>query len=177
MKCSACKNLLAAYLDGDLSNGTKVAVAGHLAGCARCSALAERMRFAEARLSRMGEIEPRADFTNLIMARVAALPAPKRALARQLWWVGGYLAAGWALLALALITRAVSWRGIVVGAGSFVGKLGVASLALYRLAEHFHLFTVAALGVGIELVVLGALAAVGWKFISRFGASLLGARL
>jgi hypothetical protein len=160
-----------------LTNGSKLAVAGHLAGCAQCSAMADELRLVESRLAGVAEIEPRADFTHMVMARVATMPAPRPAWHARIAWIGTYLIAAWLLLALAISTRALSWQGVFVQIGAFTGKLAAGAGALYHIGQHFHVATFAGVAFAVEIILIIVAAVVGRKYISRIGASLLGARL
>ena len=177
MKCFACRQLLGDYLDGDLSNGVKVAVAGHLVSCAACSGLAQELHNADVKLAGLALVEPRADFTQVVMARVAALPVPHARPLVRVWWFAAYVVAAWVGLTAGILARGISWKPVVVGASTFAAKMSIAFDALYRIGQHFHLLSVAALGVGIEITLLIVLAVVGRNYISRLGATLLGARL
>jgi|GEM_PF-1645818 len=175
MKCSACRERLGAYLEGDLSNGSKLAVAGHVASCAACSEFALTLRAVDTRLACMTSIEPRSGFTPAVMNRIASLPAPRAARLTQLWWIVGYLAAVWAFVGVGVATRTLAWRTGLAAMSTFFGKAGVSLETLLRIAGHFHLAGVAAVGIGIEVSLLVVLAFVGRKYFSRFERTFLGA--
>lgn len=177
MKCSACRARLGAYLDGELQNGAQVAVAAHLAECAACREFAESLRAVGVRLAQLQAIEPAADFTSTVMARIAALPAPQPSRLGRMWWVVAYLAAAWVLLAIAGMTRAFSWQSAVAAGGTFAARMSVALDAVYRVGQHFHLVSAVALAFGFEIALLIVAGVVGRNYISRVGATLLGARM
>ena len=176
MKCTACRARLEAYYDGELSRGDALLMAGHLAQCAACSAHSRTLVDIENKLRRVGAWEPAPDFTIAVMAKIAALPAPHARRTRA-WWLVTYVLAAWAALGSAIALHAIGWQTVVADFGVFVGKLGVAGHTLYRLADHYHLTTVAALGATAEVIMLAAIAIVGRKYLSRIGATLLGARM
>ncbi len=96
MKCSACRERLPAYQDGVLAAGAAADLEAHLASCVGCRTFSEEMMVVEHRLARLTEIEPRVDFTSVVMARIAAMPAPARRQLRM-WWLGAYNMIVWAL--------------------------------------------------------------------------------
>lgn len=177
MKCSACRERLGAYLDGDLQNGAQVAVAAHLAECTACNQFAESLGAVDARLAQLQEIEPAADFTSAVMARIVTLPAPQPSRLSRAWWIVGYVAAAWLLLAIAGVTRAFSWQSVVAAGGTFVARVSVALDAVYRVGQHFHLVSAVALAFGFEIALLIIVGVIGRNYISRVGATLLGARM
>ncbi len=174
MKCSACKARLPAYQDGELSRGDQLLIAGHLASCSSCSAYHRELGAIDVMLERVSQINPSADFTLAVMAKIAALPAPAKGRPRT-WWIGAYVAAAWAVLTVAFATRIVHWESVVAAAAGFAAKAGVAAQTLVRVADHLNLFTYAALGTGVELALLVAVAVVGRRYLTRLVAIPLGA--
>jgi len=176
MKCSACREQLGAYFDGDLKPGARLAVAGHVAACAACSEFALQLRAVDARLAGLRSVEPHAGFTAAVLAKIAALPQAQRAWLSQAWWIAGYVGAAWAIVAVALATRTIAWQTALAAAGAFLGKAGVSLETLLRVAVHFHLGGLAALGAGVEIALLAVLAIVGRTYLWRLGHAPLGAR-
>lgn len=76
------------YLDGRLSAEERQAVRAHLDHCAGCRAEVEAWRSVFARLDRMPELAPSADFAERVMD---ALPAPEPLPARIRDWLRGLL--------------------------------------------------------------------------------------
>ncbi|MBC5808523.1 MAG: hypothetical protein DLM53_10685 [Candidatus Eremiobacter antarcticus] len=177
MKCSACKARLARYREGDLSAAAASAVRDHLERCQGCQAFLAELSALEARLARVREIEPRSDFTQLVMARIAALPSPARAGQRsRLWWLGMYDVVAWVLLAALAATGILHWQAIVGEGGLLAGRLALAGADLYRIAGHFHLGVYAAAGVLIESLAAIAIAIAARRTLRNVGNNLLGAR-
>jgi hypothetical protein len=90
MYCSDAEILLAEYVDGTLSGGTKAALENHLRSCASCRELAQDSSAAVAFLARTAVIEAPAELVNRILFH---LPSVKPSLARRLFGrvIGGWL--------------------------------------------------------------------------------------
>lgn len=166
MKCSACRERLPAYQDGVLAAGAVADLEAHLDACTGCRAFAEEMMIVEYRLARLSTIEPRADFTHMVMQRIAALPAPAARPTLRIWWLGLYNALAWVVLALLVTTGLLRWKTIVVETSVLFGKLALSGGALYRIADHFHLTTLALFGGLIEGAVLVALLYAGRHYLA-----------
>lgn len=175
MKCSACKERLAAYQDGELAAVQASEITAHLAQCSECQAFSESMTEIELRLAHLAEIEPIANFTQLVMAKVAVMPAPA-ARRISMWWLGVYDLFAWALLAGLVAAGILRWQSVVAGAGELFGKLALASEALYRVAGHLHLTTFALAGAFIEVGGLVILAYVGRHYLAGMRTALFGAQ-
>jgi anti-sigma factor RsiW len=175
VNCSACSSRLSAHRDGELSRADALLVAGHLAACASCSALNARLQRVDVVLESLSFIEPAPDFTAVVMAKIAEMPAHS-AKRFSPWWMGGYTAAAWAAFATLSATHVVNPQGVVAELGEFAGKTGVAMDALYRVGAHFHLIDVAVAAVAIEIALLAVGATVGRKYLPRLGTALLGAQ-
>ncbi|MBV8459613.1 MAG: zf-HC2 domain-containing protein [Candidatus Eremiobacteraeota bacterium] len=166
MKCSACRERLPAYQDGVLAAGAVADLEAHLASCEGCRAFAEEMMIVEHRLARLSTIEPRADFTQAVMQRISALPAPATQPRLHIWWLGVYDALAWVVVALLAATGFLRWKTIVAEGGVLFGKLALSGGALYRIADHFHLTTLALFGGLIEGAVLLALLYAGRHYLA-----------
>ena len=175
MNCSACSTRLAAHRDGELSHSDALLMAGHLAGCASCSALEARLQRVDAALASLSFIEPAPDFTASVMARIAEMPKPV-AQRISLWWMGGYTAAAWAAFAGLSALHVVSPQSAVAEMGVFAGKTGLAMETLYKVGAHFHLGDFAVAAVIVEIALLAVGATVGRKYLPRLGSALLGAQ-
>ena len=173
MNCSACKSRIGALHDGDLPARDAALVEQHLASCSECSAFAARLTALDATLVRLAPIEPRADFTLAVMASIAAMPVHQRQPAR-LWMLVIADIALWLAIGALTAFGLIRWKAAAAGAGAFAAKAGVAFTALFDVAQHFHVETIAALGVGIEIAVLVTLATVGRKYLPRVRATLSG---
>ncbi len=177
MKCSACKARLAQYREGDLSAAAASAVREHLERCQGCQAFLAELNALEARLARVQDIEPRSDFTQVVMARIAGLPSPAKAGQRsRLWWLGMYDVVAWVLLAALAATGILHWQAIAGEGGLLVGRVALAGADLYRIAGHFHLGVYAAAGVLIESAAAIAIAVSARRSLRNIGNDLLGAR-
>ena len=129
----------------------------------------------ERRLARLSEIEPRADFTQLVMAKIAALPAPA-AHGLKIWWLGVYDAFAWVVLAALVATGLLRWKTIVAEGGALVGKLALSGGALYRVADHFHLPQLALVGGVVEGAVLLFLLYAGRHYPAAMRTAVSGAQ-
>ena len=106
MKCSACRNQIGAFQDEAVPAGVAMQIRTHLETCLGCRTFAEEMMVVEHRLSRLSELEPRVDFTRLVMTAVATMPAPAPRRSR-IMWLGVYDLLAWAaMIALAAMTDA-----------------------------------------------------------------------
>ena len=177
MKCSACRAQLDAYRDGDLNPAMAATITSHLESCEECQSFLDQLTMVERRLGSLQAIEPRADFTALVMAKVATLPSPAVSRARlRVWWIGVYELIAWSLVLVLTASGLLHWRSLVADTGVTVGKLAVAFTDLYHLADHFHLFSYAAAGVLLEAILFGVLMTVGRRYLSGVRAVLLGAQ-
>lgn len=173
MNCSACRSRIGLLHDGELSARDARLVEQHVATCLECHAFVERLKTVESSLIRLVPIEPRADFTIAVMAGVAAMPVPERQPAR-IWWLLVADVALWVAIGALTALGAIRWKTLAAGAGAFAAKSGVAIGTFYDIAQQFHIATVVALGVGIEVVFLALIVAAGRKYLSRVRATLAG---
>jgi hypothetical protein len=133
------------------------------------------MMVVERRLARLTEIEPRVDFTSVVMARIAALPAPARRGLRM-WWLGAYDVLAWALLVALTATGLLRWKAVVTECAVLFGKFALSANALYRVADHFHLLTLALFGGLVEGAVLMAVLYAGWRYLAGMRTASFGAQ-
>jgi hypothetical protein len=140
-----------------LAAGAVADLEAHLGSCTGCRAFAEEMMIVEHRLARLSSIEPRADFTQLVMQRISALPVHIAWPGVRMWWLGVYDVLAWVVLALLVATGLLRWKAIVAEGSVLFGKLALSGGALYRIADHFHLTTLALFGGLAEGAVLLAL--------------------
>jgi len=77
MRCRECESLLWSYVDGELAEGQRQTVEGHLAGCPRCALALERLRAFPLRLGHLTAVAPPPDFTTRLMRRIEPLPPPR----------------------------------------------------------------------------------------------------
>jgi anti-sigma factor RsiW len=173
VKCSACKERLSAYQDGDLAPREAALVAAHLASCAECSAFSQRLADAESSLIRLAPIEPAPDFTLAVMAKIAAMPLPARRPAR-IWWLLAADIVIWLAIGAFTALGAIRWKVIAAAAVSFAAKVGVAGTALFDVAQHLHIASIAVLGVGLEVAFIVLLIVAGRKYLSRIRGNLSG---
>ena len=146
-------------------------MAGHLAACGSCSAYAQQLRDVDALLSGVRQLEPPADFTPAVMAKIAALPRPAPARVRW-WWVGAAVAAEWLTLVVLNSLHVVSFSKLAAGSGAFAFKVAKLLEAMYDVAQHFIVTTYAAIGAALEITALIALAVGLRKYFMRRGAPL-----
>jgi anti-sigma factor RsiW len=175
VKCSACRERLPAYQDGVLAAGAAADLEAHLADCLGCRTFAEEMMIAERRLARLSEIEPRADFTLAVMAKIATLPAPVQRSARM-WWLAAYNFFAWVALVTLAATGILRWKAITSEGHHVFSKLGPAADVLYRVADHFHLTTIALVGGLVEGLALVILLYLGRRYLAGMRIALFGAQ-
>ena len=173
MNCSACRSRLGQRQDGELSPRDAALVDAHVASCARCSAYAAALSSVESTLVRLAPIEPSADFTLAVMAKIAAMPAPARRPAR-FWWLLAADIMLWAAIGALTALGAIRWKSLAGGATAFAAKALVASSTLYDVAKDLHLTTLLGLGVGVELAVIAVAAVFARKYLPRIRATLAG---
>jgi anti-sigma factor RsiW len=173
VNCSACSARLGAYQDGDLSAREMGILDAHLATCSACRAQLAQLRAVESSLVRLVAIEPQGDFTLALMAKIAAMPVPERRPVR-LWWFVAADVLIWAAIGALTAFGAIRWKSLAGAAAAFAAKLGVALGTFYDVGQHFHITTVVALGVLLEVVFLALFAAAGRKYLSRVRATLSG---
>ena len=83
MTCDAVRDLLEAFVDGDLDAGDRNAVAAHLAGCEACRREETSLRSLLARAAALPrEIAPRADLWQAVARGIEprVVPFPRRLL-------------------------------------------------------------------------------------------------
>lgn len=175
MKCSACRDLLSAYAEGTLSHGAAAHVQAHLDGCVGCRTFAEEMMVVEHRLARMSQLEPRADFTHLVMAAVARMPAPAPRRSRMMW-LGVYDLLAWAMAIMLTATGVLRWKTLAADGGLLLGKFAVSADGLYRVADHFHLTTFALAGGLVEGAALLLFLYAGRHYLARVQSAIFGAQ-
>jgi len=177
VKCSACRAQLDAYRDGDVSPNVASAVSTHLAQCGECQAFLDQLVSVERRLLQVRSIEPRADFTQLVMANIARLPAPVAVRQRmRIWWLGVYELVAWSILLTLTATGILHWQSVVAEAGVLLGTVGLAGADLYRAGAHFHLLTFAAAGVALECIAFAVLLTAGRNYLSSLRRTIFGAQ-
>jgi anti-sigma factor RsiW len=175
VKCSVCRNQLGAYQEGALTPEAAARVRAHLDACLGCRTFAEEMMIVEHRLSALPRLEPRPDFTQLVMASVATMQAPLPQRSRIVW-LGVYDLLAWALMISLAATGVFRWKQIAAGGGLMFAKFVVAADGLYRVAAHFHLTTLALAGSLLEALVLLLVLTVGRQYLFRAQAAYFGAR-
>jgi len=174
VKCSACRERLPAYQDGVLASGAAADLEAHLASCLGCRTFSEEMMVVERRLARLTEIAPRVDFTQTVMARIAALPAPRSGV--RMWWIGAYDLVAWVMLVAFTAAGILRWKSVVAEGGVLVGKLALSADALYRIADHFHLITYALIGGLVEGAALLFFLYAARRYLAVMRSSLFGAQ-
>jgi len=173
VNCSACRSRIGLLGDGELSARDARLVEQHIATCVECRLFGDRLKTVESSLVRLVQIEPRTDFTLAVMAGIAAMPVPQRQPAR-IWWLLFADVILWVAIGALTAFGAIRWKTLAAGAGAFVAKSGIALTTFYGVAQDFHMTTVVALGVGIEVVFLAVFIAAGRKYLSRVRAKLAG---
>lgn len=173
MNCSACRSRIGLLQDGELSARDRALVEQHMKTCADCRAFSHRLAIVESSLVRLAPIEPRMDFTLAVMAKIAAMPVPERQPAR-LWWLVVADVALWVAIGALTAFGAIRWKILAAGAGAFAAKAGVVLSTLFEVAQDFHITTVVAVGVGVEILFLALIIVAGRKYLSRIRAAFTG---
>ena len=92
---------LSALVDGELAEPARVALDAHVAGCAICAPMLERLRQLHADFAALPERAPGVDFAPLVDRRIAAAagakPKPASRPRRWSWWQLAPAALGGAL--------------------------------------------------------------------------------
>lgn len=177
MKCSACRAQLDAYRESDVSPSLASTIAAHLEQCSGCQAFLDQLSAVERGLLQVRQREPRTDFTQLVMAKIASIPAPAPVAQRlRVWWIGVYELAAWAILLTLTAAGILHWQSIVADASVLFGKVGLAVSDLYRLGLHFHMLSFAAAGVALECIGFAVLLTVGRRYLSTLRRTMLGAQ-
>ena len=104
MKCSKAQARLSQYLDGELTEKVRAAIALHLEGCVACRRELETLQAADDALQLLAAIEPAPDLTSDLRRRLDSVPAG------GVRWVPAALAAGVAVLLVVLCIRLVTPR-------------------------------------------------------------------
>ena len=94
----------------------------------------------------------------------------------RIWWLGVYDLFAWVVLAALAATGILRWKTIVAEGGVVVGKLALSGGALYRIADHFHLTTLALVGGLVEGAVLLFLLYAGRHYLAGMRPALSGAQ-
>lgn len=121
MRCRECESLLWGYLDDELPEAERRAVASHLAGCPRCALLRERLGAFPLRATQLPTVAPPPDFTARLMQRIAPLPPPQELAARRERARAG---SGGGPIALMLAVAAAT-------AAVIVGLIGTSAVAVF----------------------------------------------
>ena len=138
------RDSLSAFLEEALSIDATQWIEHHLGGCADCRAKLEEERAFLAKLGSLcDKIEPPADFTESVMARVAQQPAHHPAPEVSWRRMGLWVASGAAALVVLLV--AIGWlmsvAGLPEGTGWLAARVASAAKEAYMSAEEFGIGT------------------------------------
>ncbi|MDH3685255.1 MAG: zf-HC2 domain-containing protein [Myxococcales bacterium] len=111
---------LSPYLEGDLTSSEELRVAGHVAHCAECADELDALRNTVSLLRDLPRVDPPPEFTERLMARVAAEGAP------TLW---GRIAARWEALAGAAWLAPAAATALGLGVFSWIQAVDVTYFA------------------------------------------------
>jgi len=120
MRCRECESLLWGYLDDELPELERRAVASHLAGCPRCALIRDQLGAFPLRATQLPTVAPPPDFTARLMQRIAPLPPPHELAAqRERTRIGGPLGLVFAfsVAAAAVIVGLLGTSAMVVFSG------------------------------------------------------------
>jgi anti-sigma factor RsiW len=175
VKCSACRAQLGAFQDGTLTGEAAARLRAHLAACVGCRTFAEEMMVVEHRLARLPQLQPRPDFTQLVMASIRMMPAPAPRRSRIVW-LGVYDLLAWALMIALAATGILRWKALAADGALMLGKFAVGADTLYRVADHFHLTNIALVGGLAEGCALLFLMYAGRHYLARVRMAVFGAQ-
>lgn len=156
MNCSACKDRLPAYRDGELSHAERALIGAHLLACASCAAHERVLADLDRVLEAVRPVQPRADFTIGVMAKIAGLPV------RRPFWnayrvLGAFVGAEIVAIVVAVLTGRLHLEALAASAATFVAKVAVAVTALVDVAADFHLGPVALAAAAFEIAAVALL--------------------
>lgn len=77
MRCRECESLLWSYIDDELPESQRQALASHLAECPFCGAAHDELRAFPLQVGNLRAVPPPPDFTARLMQRIAPLPTPQ----------------------------------------------------------------------------------------------------
>lgn len=121
MRCRECESMLWVYLDDELPDAERRAVADHLGSCPRCAQALDQLRAFPIQAARLQVIAPPPDFTARLMQRIAPLPAPRelaKGQPRQNPWQGSMgMAVAFSTAAAAVILGLISTTALAVAGG------------------------------------------------------------
>jgi len=175
MRCSLSETLLDRYVEGTLPSVQMAAVGAHLAACPACTALLSELRVVDALLATTQPAELAPNFTFALMAevRTMAVPAPKSAAPWPI--LAFYLVVTWILACAALLVGRFSWvREALAPAGSAISN---AAAAIAGILHGLSPAAPVAAGVGVAILVLDVVLAIGVMALYRIVQPRLAARL
>lgn len=119
MRCRECEPLLWAYIDDELPETQRRAVAAHLAECPACGAAHDELRAFPLQIGSLRAVPPPPDFTARLMRRITPLPTPQELALQRRDRINGWNRPLGALMAFSAAAAAV-----------FLGLISTAMLAL-----------------------------------------------
>lgn len=121
MRCRECESMLWVYLDDELPEAERRAVAVHLGSCPRCAQALDQLRAFPLHAAHLQVIAPPPDFTARLMQRISPLPSPHELALqqqRQSGWHGPMgMAVAFSAAAAAIILGLVSTTAIALAGG------------------------------------------------------------
>ena len=91
-------------------------------------------------------------------------------------WLGVYDLLAWAAMIALAATGILRWKVLAADGGVMLGKLAVSGDALYRVADHFHLTTIALVGGLVEGCALLFLLYAGRRYLASVQTAFFGAQ-
>ena len=110
MRCSSCRKLLDAYVEGTVSTRQMIAISAHIRSCPSCAAILEELRTVDGLLATMKPPEPAINFSFAVMAEVRSMPAPRPQRLNTFAFIGGYLVIAWLIIAGWLRLENIDYR-------------------------------------------------------------------
>ncbi len=128
MRCRECESMLWVYLDDELPDAERRAVAVHLGSCPRCAQALDQLRAFPLRTAQLQVIAPPPDFTARLMRRITPLPPPQELAAHReqtSGWTGPLgMAVAFSAAAAAIVLGLLSTTAMAIAGGQ---RLSIAS--------------------------------------------------
>ena len=116
MQCDIARDLVGAYVDGELSGAERQAMAEHIASCPTCAAEADALRRVGEQLRVMGRAAVPVGLSDRIRSQLAQEPITAMPATAVKQWNSGALRQMAAVLAACVLSSALTWGAMTSGA-------------------------------------------------------------
>ena len=155
MKCEKSREQLHLYVDGMLDKQERRALKGHLATCPECRAELELLRGIVEAIETEPLLEPEADFTSRVMARLPEVAKRKVFSFENIFWISGmaaaFIAATW--LSLAYGTHLVTILEEQISIFAKIGHWVLLALQNFVYSKNFAKGLSTVMGLFLSLVI------------------------